>query len=1044
MIPLTFAQRRLWYLNQLGEGVTYHVPFAARLRGPLDVFALRAAVGDVIDRHGALRTIFPSHDGEPYQKILRPGELPPWLRLVECTEDVLDRAITKANRQPIDITAERPVRVWLFVLGPAEYVLLVVVHLIAGDSWSTGPILRDLSTAYAARTAGQAPSFAAVPTSHLEHAERQRKLLGRVEDPGSLQAAQLRYWKRTLAGLPAELCLPADRPRGAEPSHRGDVVRFTVAPLVHARLTELAATTRSTLFMVLQAALAVLLCRMGAGTEIPIGSMVPGRSHRALDKLVGFLANTLVLRTDLAGDPTFRELLVRVRDCDLAAYAHQDVPFGRVVEAVEGFPTLSRHPLFQVMLVVQDNLAAELTLPGLEVDPQPIVTGSAGFDLLAGFEELRDSSGRPAGIAGLLEYEIALFDRDTVNALATRLVRVLEQAGAAPDRPIGTIELLDEAERHTLLVDWNDATMSGPDGRCLHELFEEQVERTPDAVALIFDGSDVSYADLNAKANQLARYLVRQGIRPGELVGIYLDRSPILVAALLAVLKLGSGYVLLDPKQSARMLHAVLADAGLTTVITIGGRSARLAAADVGLIRLDAQMVGRIAHELDDNLAGTVRPDDVACVQFAADRAGRPHGVVSSHRALTGSLLGQRHLALGPAEVFLQCSPLSSAGCLLELFGPLLFGGTAVLQQGQQPEPALMAELVSRHEVTVLHLAPSLFGYLLDEHPAIFRVVRQVITGGEPVPVNQVRRALRLFPALRVVHGYGPAECAGLTTTFPIAEPDVTEATSVPIGRLVANKRAYVLDAALRPVPIGAVGELYLGGPCLANGYLRRPALTAARFVADPFGPPGERMYRTGDLARWRPNGQLDLVGPVDGQVLVRGLRVAPEVVETALTSHPAVARAAVVPVGGQLVGYVVAVDGHGVRTGALREHVSRLLPEHMVPSALVVLDTLPLTAGGRLDTAALPAAGAAALPMRRPPRTPRERTMCELFCDVLGVPEVGIDDSFLEFGGHSLLANRLVSRIRTAFGAELNIRTVFESPTVAALVERLPDAGLP
>lgn len=1037
MIPLPFAQRRLWFLNQLGQAAAHHIPFAVRLRGIVDASALRAAVGDVVDRHEALRTVFPFHDGEPHQRILDPGLMPAGFRIVECTEEALELAIAKAIRQPIDITCEPPVRSWLFVLGPAEHVLLVVMHHIASDVRSVGPFLRDLGTAYEARSSAQVPTFDPLPFGYVNYSLWRQEILGSAENPDSVMSAQLRYWTEALAGLPEELRLPTDRPRPAEPSHRGGVIRFGLDLRIQAMLTDLARSTGSTLFMVLQAGLAVLLSRMGAGTDIPIGTVVPGRAaDETLDDLVGFFANPLVLRTDVSGDPTFRELLARVRDGDAAAFAHQDVPFERVVEAINPMRTLSRHPLFQVMLLLRDNAEAMLDVAGLDVTPYRIYIDSARYDLKIAFHEASK------GIDGIIEYELALFDRETVAALAGRLVEVLEQVGADPDAPIGTIDVLDETERHTLLVDWNGPAVSIPDDRCLFELFEEQVERVPDATALIFDDAEVSYADLNARANQLARYLVRHGVQRGDLVGIYLDRSPLLLAAMLAVLKASCGYVMLDPKLSAAHLLDALAETEPETVITIGGRSARLGNADVDVIRLDAEMVGHIAHEHEDNLISQADPTDVACVTFTPDRTGKPIGVASSHRALLCTYLGQRYLRFGRDEVLLQSAPVSEEAFALEVFGALLFGATAVLQPGQHPEPAMMARLITKHEVTVLRLPASLFNVMVDEYPWAFQIARQVLISGEPASVTHVAKALRNFPELRVVNGYGSAESAGITTAIPIAEPDVTEATTVPIGRPVANKRVYVLDSALRPVPTGVIGELYLAGPGMADGYLSRPVLTAERFVANPFGGLGARMYRTGDLARWRARGVLEFVGRASDLAEIRGFRVEPGAIEAALTGHPSVLQAAAVVRDGRLVAYVVPADGQEVSVGALREQVSCLLPEHVIPSAVVVLDALPLTVGGKLDRQALPEPVFGAPSSGRGPRTAQERAMCALFCDILGLPEVGIDDSFLDLGGHSLLATRLISRIRSTFGAELNIRTVFESPTVARLVERLARAA--
>ncbi|HEX2130880.1 MAG TPA: amino acid adenylation domain-containing protein, partial [Actinophytocola sp.] len=762
------------------------------------------------------------------------------------------------------------------------------------------------------------------------------------------------------------------------------------------------------------------------------------------DELVGFFVNTVVLRTDLSGDPSFRELLERVRETDLAAFANQDVPFERVVEAVNPVRTLSRHPLFQVMLVLQNNAMATLEFPGLAIEPVEVTTGSAKFDLMAGFSENRAPDGTPAGIDGTLEYEVDLFDRDTVVTLSRRLLAVLRQVVAAPDRPVGTVDVLDEAERHALTVGWNDTAVPVPD-RCPHELFAEQAARTPDAVALVFEGTEICYAELNARSNQLAHHLIGMGIGRGDLVGIHLERGPLLIAALLAAMKAGAAYTMLDPAFPADRLVGGLVESGARTVLTTSGMAAALAAAPVRLVDLDADGPRIDTAPMTDPPSRST-PGDLACVMFTSGSTGRPKAVATPNRAVVATYLGQDYLRFGQDEVFLQCSPVSWDAFALEVFGPLLFGGTCVLQPGQQPDPALVATLVAKHQVTALQMSASLFNLMLDDHPAVFSVVRQAMTGGEPASPGHVARALREYPGLRVINGYGPAESLGFTTCHDVTDADLTGA-AIPVGRPVANKRALLLDPALRLTPTGVAGEVYLAGDGLAHGYLNRPGQTAERFVANPHGVPGEVMYRTGDLARRRADGVLEFLGRADDQVKIRGFRVEPGEVEAVLAEHPDVVQSAAVvredrPGDKRLVGYVVTAGGARPSTIQLREFCSGQLPEHMIPAAVLVLDALPLTPNGKLDRAALPAPDFAAFTSGRPPRNPREATMCELFAEVLGLPEVGIDDSFFDLGGHSLLATRLISRVRTAFGVELTIRAVFESPTAAGLVERLDGAA--
>ena len=711
---------------------------------------------------------------------------------------------------------------------------------------------------------------------------RRRELLG---------TARLDHWTGALQGVPRELLLPVDRPRPAVGSGRVAAYGFRVDAELSTRLAELAHASGTTLFMVLQAGVAALLTRLGAGDDVPIGTVV------ALDDPVGS-SNTVVLRTDLSGDPTFAELLARVREADLAAFAHQDIPFERVAEAVD--PT--GHPLFRVMVVLRDDSGPE------------VHADASGLDLLFDFAETS------AGLGGAIEYATDLFDRSTVDALAARLVRVLTRAAAEPDVRIGGIDVLDAEERHVLGVAWNSTDVDVPANRCLHELFEDQALCTPDSIAVVHEGAGIPYAELNAAANRLAHHLVRRGVRPGDLVGVHLGRGPELVAALLAVLKAGAGYVVLDEGFPVERLT------GVRTVITRRGPED----VPVERVELDWAVIGR---EPTDDLVGLGHPDAVA-------RVGS-RGVATSHRALIGTYLGQDQLRFGPDEVFLQCSPVSGDAFALEVFGPLLFGGTTVLRA----EPSSLAALVAAHGVTALRMSAGLFNLVVDEHPEVFRVVRQVMTVGEPASAAHVGKVLRDFPGVRVVNGYGLAESTGTTIAHEVVRSDL-DGHSVPIGRPVGNKRAYVLDHGLGLVPVGVVGELYVGGIGLAQGYAGRPGLTAERFVASPFGV-GERLYRTGDLARWTTRGVLEHVGRVE----VRGFRVEPAAVEAALVRHAGVDRAAVVVREDRLVAYVVGTAD----VGGLGEHLVGLLPEHAIPAEFVAVDALPLTANGKVDGEALP-----------------------------------------------------------------------------------------
>ncbi|WP_448324076.1 amino acid adenylation domain-containing protein, partial [Streptomyces sp. DSM 41493] len=1033
VLPLSSAQHRLWFLERFERQATYNLPLAFRLRGEVDAVALRAAVTDVVGRHEALRTVFPGVDGEPRQVVLSAEDARVDFAVVECGEQELAGLVSDAAFTAFDLERDLPLRVTLFRVGDEESVLLLTLHHIAGDGWSEEPLFADLGTAYRARCADGAPVWDPLPVQYADYTLWQRELLDEALDD------QLAYWSKTLAGAPQELALPTDRARPATASHEGGVVGFELDAGLHARLEGVARQHGVTVFMVLQAGLTALLSRLGAGTDIPLGAVVAGRSDEALDDLVGFFVNTLVLRTDVSGDPSFGELLERVRETDLAAFAHQDVPFERLVEELNPDRSGARHPLFQVMLVLQNNTEGRLELPGLATAREAIEAAPAKFDLNFAFVEGRDDAGLPSGISGELVFAKDLFEQASARLMADRLVRLLAGAAADPAAPVGSHDLLSAEEQDRIVSVWNDTDRVPAQvlDRTLHEVFEEQARRTPDAVALVFEDEHVSYRQLNERADLLAPWVAGGG----GVVGVHLERGVDMVVALLAVLKSGAGYTLLDPDFPAERVAGVLAEADVRLVVTRSGLSDTVSVPGVSTVCVDALTGAPSKPAVRD-----ARPGDVACVMFTSGSTGRPKGVATSHRALLGTYLGQDYGRFGPDEVFLQCSPVSWDGFALELFGALLHGATCVLQPGQSPEPATIERLVAAHRVTMLQLSATLFNHLVDEHPGAFHGVRVAFTGGEVGSVAHVAKILDLFPDLHVGNGYGPVESMGFTTCHTVTPEDLA-ASQLPVGRPVGNKRAYVVDDSLRLVPPGVIGEVYVAGAGLARGYVNRPGLTAERFVACPFGTPGERMYRTGDLARWRGDGVLEYVGRADDQIKIRGFRIEPGEIAAVLTSHHAVVQAAVIarddlPGGTGLVAYAVPDDHGTIDAAELRRYAARSLPRHMVPTAVMLLDALPLTPNGKLDRRALPTPTFTASTQGRTPRTDRERTLTDLYTEILGTDHVTIDDSFFDLGGHSLLATRLISRVRTLLGAELSIHDLFRDPTVAGVAERLDAAS--
>ncbi|MFE9635253.1 amino acid adenylation domain-containing protein [Streptomyces sp. NPDC006463] len=1023
-VPLSYAQRRLWFLDRLeGPGSTYNIPLALHLRGDLDRDALREALADVAARHESLRTLFPEEAGVPYQDVLDPALARCELSVTAIRADELDAALAAAAARGFDLAGELPLRADLFVLGEDEQVLLLTVHHIAADGWSMAPLAHDLGRAYAARAQGRAPQWRPLPVQYADYSLWQHELLGDGGDPESLAGTQLAYWRKALAGSPDLLELPTDRPRPAVAGHRGGMLTFTVDPALHQGMKSLARESRATLFMVLQAGLAALLSRLGAGEDIPLGGAVAGRQDEALDELVGFFVNTLVLRTDVSGDPTFRELLGRVREWDLAAFAHQDVPFERVVDAVSPERSQARHPLFQVMLVLQNTAAADVALDGLRATALPVGTGAAKFDLGLEFTE------RPGGgMDGLVEYSSDLFDHTTVRRLIDRLIGLFAAVIAAPDAPVTAVDVLEPAERRQVLTDWNDSARA-VEALTVPELFARRVAADPQAPALIGEGLVLSAAELDARANRLAAYLVGRGIGPECMVALALPRSSVeLVVAALAVWKAGGAYLPVDPAYPADRIAYMLDDARPVLVLASGATAGRLPEG-TGPVLLDELDLGGLSDTAPPP-AGLM-PAHPAYVIYTSGSTGRPKGVVVSHAGVASLLASQRErLGAGPGSRVLQFASPSFDAAFWELCMGLLTGAALVVAGADGLLPgAPLADTLAGHHVTHATLPPVVLA-AMDAGPGLLPG-GTLVSAGEALSGELVAR----WSAGRsLVNAYGPTEstvCASMSGALA--------AGSVPpIGTPVANSRLYVLDSRLRPVPPGVVGELYLAGAALARGYLGRPALTAERFIAAPFGAPGERMYRTGDLARWRSDGQLEYVSRADDQVKIRGFRIELGEIEAALARHEDAGQVAVVvredqPGVKQLVGYVVPRPGHTADAAELRAHTGRSLPDYMVPAAVVVLDAFPQTPNGKLDRRALPAPDLSAGTGGRQAGTAREETLSHIYRDLLNLSSVGVDDSFFDLGGDSIMSIQLVSRARAA-GLVITPRQVFEHRTVAAL----------
>ncbi|WP_285769427.1 non-ribosomal peptide synthetase [Peribacillus sp. SI8-4] len=1058
-VPLSFAQRRLWFLHSLeGPSPTYNIPLVVELSGELDTGALEAALNDVVERHEALRTLFPVTSGTAHQYVLDPSEAQVELLVSHINEAELDAEIATATRYSFNLAKEPAICAQLFTMAPDKHVLVLLLHHIAGDGWSLTPLTRDLTAAYAERRKGAEPNLPPLPVQYADYALWQENLLGSESDEASLATEQVDYWKETLANLPDQLELSTDFPRPLESSYRGDTIDFSINPEMHQRLLELARDNGVSLFMVLQAGLTALLTRLGAGHDIPIGSPIAGRSDDALSDLVGMFINTLVLRTDTSGDPTFRELLERVRRVNLHAYEHQDLPFERLVEVLNPVRSRSRHPLFQIMLALQNTPDPKLELPGLQSSLKLYSVGASKFDLTMEFREVHAENGSPFGISGFLEYSTDLFKRETAEMLIYRLLRLLDGAVSEPDQHIGLLDILSSQERQKILVDWNGSTEEIAQ-TSIPSLLEEQVRMYPHNIALVYGGSSLSYEEVNKKANQLAHLLIAKGIGPEQFVALAMPRSLEMVIGLLAVLKAGAAYLPLDPEYPADRLSFMLSDAKPACVLTNSSVASKLSEmTDISQVILDeAGTMEELLHHstlnpTDRDRIQPLSPLNSAYIIYTSGSTGVPKGVVVPHQNVIRLFGSTQHwYDFDSKDVWTMFHSYAFDFSVWEIWGALLHGGKlVVVPHSISRSPMEFLELLVKEGVTVLNQTPSAFYQLMQadrEMPEIGQklALRYVIYGGEALELSRLEDWYSRHPenAPYLINMYGITETT-VHVSYLELNRDITsiKANSL-IGRAIPDLGVYVLDAVLQPVPPGVVGELYVSGSGLARGYLGRPGLTADRFVANPFSASGERMYRTGDLARWREDGSLDYMGRADHQIKIRGFRIELGEIEAAVAQHGEIEQVAVVvrednPGDKRLVAYVVPASNVSFAPANVRRFVAEGLPDYMVPSAFVEMEELPLTPNGKLDRKALPAPQFGAIQSGRGPRTPQEEILCDLFMEVLDLPHVGIDDGFFDLGGHSLLAVHLMSKIREALGVELSIGNLFEAPTVAGLAERL------
>ncbi|MBN8227307.1 non-ribosomal peptide synthase/polyketide synthase [Corallococcus macrosporus] len=1028
--PLSFAQQRLWFLDQLTPGdASYNISSALSLKGRVDVESLRRAFEALVARHEALRTTFREHQGQATQSIHPPSE---WLLPVQDLsvlpearrEAEARRRVTEDARQPFQLEAGPLLRTALLRLGAEEHLLLVTMHHIVSDGWSMGVLVRELVSRYEAFSAGRSPSLAPLPMQYADFAAWQRQWL-----QGETLETHLKYWKQQLVGAPVALELPTDRPRPPVQSHRGAKVDVRIPAEVAHSLKALAGREGATPFMVLLAAFQVLLSRYAAQDDVSVGTPIAGRTQAETEGLIGFFVNTLVLRAHVAPRATFRELLAQVRGTTLTAYEHQHVPFEKLVEAIQPVRDSSRSPLFQVMFALQNTPTETLQLPGLTLRPLPLEVHFAKFDLTLSLQEFQE------GISGTLEYATDLFDAATVQRMAGHFGVLLEAIAKKPDTKLGDLPLLTEPERQQLLLEWNPPAAQSQYEPSIPAMVEAQVRRTPDALAVITPERQLTYREVDAKANQLAHRLRGLGVGPETRVGLCVERTEDLVIGALGILKAGGAYVPLDPSYPRERLGWLLEDAQGPALVAHSHLLAALPETSATPVCLDSD--AELAKQPITAPAVDIHPGHLAYLIYTSGSTGRPKGVAISH----GNAVSFLHWAIEtftPEELkgTLAATSLNFDLSVFELFAPLSSGGAVVVARNALH----LAELPTASHVTLVNTVPSAMAQLLRLN-AVPSGVRVVNLAGEALPETLAKQVYAVPTVQKLFNLYGPSEDTTYSTASLVGRDEVPL-----IGRPLSATRAYVLDAALQPVPVGVAGELYLAGEGQARGYLLRPELTAERFVPEPYGPPGGRMYRTGDRVRYRADGRLEYLGRIDFQVKVRGFRIELGEIEAALRRVPGLKDAVVVAKGEaadkRLIGYVTARDGHSLEVDALKAHLRQGLPEYMVPSALLVLDALPLNSNGKVDRKALPEPGNLARSSDFvAPRTDTEEQLAALFAEVLRVERVGIHDDFFAMGGHSLLATQLVSRVRSTFGVELPLRVFFEASTVAALATKLDGA---
>ena len=1042
--PASPGQSRLWYLNQIGRNSpVYSVPAAWEIRGKLDVSHLEQALRDVIQRHAVLRTTFLMEGGDLLQRVAATASPDFHHRHLESVSEELrslttDRWITEEVSRPFDLSSGPLMRMRLLTMGSEHSVLLANFHHICIDGWSLAVFWKDLELAYSASRLGQPVRWKELPAHYADYAIWQRDRW----QSGQLQT-QLSYWKQTLAQLPVPE-LPTDRPPPAAPTTNGAHVDQDLPETLTSAVKEMGRQEGVTLFMMSLAALQILLHKCTGQLDVAIGTPIAGRTHRSLEALIGFFVNTLVIRTQLSNDPTFRELLARVRDNALDAYAHQDIPFEKLVEELAPTRSSSTNPLFGAMLVIENGHPAVTTFAGLPSRPVSLYAPGSKFDLMLTVID------KGSTLRTIWDYNPDVFDEATIHRLTKYYRTILEKVTDQPEERIRQISLLTPEERHRLLHDWNGPITDYPRDLSIHQIFELQAKHRPNSVALRFQEQSLSYDALNRRANRLARELQQHGVIAGTLVGISIERSIEAVLGVLAILKAGGAYVPIDPEYPTARLAFLLHDAQLTLLLTQAQWKHKLVQALTRLICLE-DLSERPNPEWETDLEYHGDPESPAYVNYTSGSTGEPKGVVVPHRAVVRLVKSTNYVTLNAQSILLHAAPLSFDAATFELWGALLNGGCSVILPPGKHSLADIGEAVRNNHVETLWLTAGLFHLMAEQRLEDLKPLRQLLAGGDVLSPEWVRTVYRALPDCRVINGYGPTENTTFTCCHIVSnEQEITH--HVPIGRPIANTQVYILDDDLQLVPVGVEGELYAGGDGVALGYLNRPALTAERFIADPFrSAPGALLYRTGDRARWQADGTIEFRGRRDHQIKVRGFRVELGEIESLLSTCPGVRGCAVVSIvdptaGNRICAFVATEDQSSIAEGSLRNWLAQRVPDYMVPSQIGVLPALPLSANGKVDRRALAALAtqprAASDASTMLPADPLENQLTTLWRQVLRREDIGRESHFFDLGGHSMLALRLFSEIENQLKVRLPLATLFQAPTVSKLAQVLRESG--